>query len=119
MAKIKPLVAIDLDLYEAVFGALIGCHSGAVVSTRKAIVDARKRLPAASMVSDDELAALLVSVATVNGILVGIDHKSEAAKGPAVSIFHHLAGLCYWSFMSSPAPISALRSWPSGRRLCL
>ena len=70
--------AIDFDLYEAVFAALAGARPGQMISLRKAVSDARKRLPATSNVTDQELVHLLVDVATTNRILVSSDSGSNA-----------------------------------------
>jgi len=60
---------IDLDLYEAVFKALVKKRPGDVILPLQAVAEARRHLPAGSEISDERLVDLLLEVATANQII--------------------------------------------------
>ena len=99
-----------VDEWSAVFSALARYRPGNLVSTHLAVVEARRHIPRASAITDDELVDLIVKAAIANQMLIRFDHKQRLTSDRASPGI----GLGETAQMKSPPPGAAAGSAVTG-----
>ena len=69
-----------LDAWSAVFAVLARYRPGNLVSTHRAVAEARRHIPRACVITDDELVDLIVKAAIANQMLIRFDHKQPVTS---------------------------------------
>ena len=99
-----------LDAWSAVFAVLARYRPGNLVSTHRAVAEARRHIPRACVITDDELVDLIVKAAIANQMLIRFDHKQPVTSGRASPEI----GLGQTTQMKSPPPGAAAGSAVAG-----